>query len=67
MLGDGGAALEEIAAIDVGDALDLADRRMMDVAADDALAVAPLGLVGERRLELADEAHRVLHLELRPG
>ena len=67
MLGDGRAGLDEVAAVDVGDPLDLADRRVVDVAADDTLAVAPLRLLGERRLELADEGDRVLHLEFRPG
>ena len=40
---------------------------MVDMAADDALTVALLRLVGERLLELAYEGDRVLHLQLGPG
>ncbi len=61
------AGFDEIAGIDVGDAVDLANDRMMDVPADDAVDPAPLGLPSELLLEGADEIDRVLDLELGPG
>ena len=66
MLGDRGAALDPVAAIDIADAEILVDRRVMDVAADDAVDAAALRLGSQRLLEGADIVHCVLDLVLRP-
>ena len=64
---DDRAGFHEIAGIHIGHAVDVADRGMMDMAADDAVGAAPPGFAREFALETADEIDRVLHLELRPG
>ena len=61
------AGLDEIAGIDIGDAVDLADDWVVDVSADDAVDPAPLRLAGKLLLERADEIDRILDLELRPS
>ena len=66
MLGDRGAALHPVAAIDVADAEIVVDHGMVDVAADDAVDMAALRLGGQRLLERADIVHGVLDLVLRP-
>ena len=54
------AGLHEVASVDVGDPLDLADRGVVDVAAHHAGAAPLARLRGKRALEGADEADRVL-------
>src|SRR5579863_3570513 len=61
------ARLDEVAGIDVRDVLNLPDDRMMDMAADHAVDAAFPGFAGELLLERADEIHRILDLEFRPG
>ena len=67
MLADRRAALHPVAAVDVAHAEIVVDRGVVDVAADDAVGVVALRLVGQRLLELADEVDRVLDLQLGPG
>src|ERR1700684_2267390 len=66
MLDRGAATLDPIAAIDVARRREVADRGLMDVAADYALGVPPRGLAGERLLEAADGVEHVLDLVARP-
>ena len=61
------AGFDEVAGVDVSDAVDLADDRVMDMAADDPVDAAALGFAGKLALERADEIDRVLDLELGPG
>ncbi len=67
MLGDGRAGFNEIAGVDIGNAVYVADHGMMNVAADDPVGMMPARGFGQGRLEGADEIHRVLHLEFGPG
>ena len=67
VLAHGGAGFDEIAGVHIGDAADVADDGMMDVAADNAVGALTPGLVGQGLLEGADEIDRVLHLQLGPG
>src|ERR1700682_3759389 len=65
-----GEALDPVAAVAVEDPADVADLRLVYVAADHAVEASPARLGGERVLEGADVAHRVLHAlleELREG
>jgi len=64
VLDDGGAGIDPVAAVEVGDAVDLALRRGVDVAADHAVGAAVAGVARERLLELEDEGERALHLAL---
>src|SRR5262245_63124757 len=66
MLDHGGTALHPVAAIDVADAEIVANRGVMDVAADHAVGCVVAGGVRERALELADIVHGVLDLQLGP-
>src|SRR5215475_9812485 len=66
VLDHGAAALDPVAAIDVADAVEFADRGVMDVAADDAGGGVALRLDRERLLECADVVDGVLDLELEP-
>ena len=61
-----GAAFHPVAAIDVADAVIVVDDGVMDVTADDAVGGVPTRLGHQRLLELADEVHRVLDLQLGP-
>jgi hypothetical protein len=67
MLDDRGAAFNPVARVDVGDPVEIAQRRVVDVAADHAVAFQALGFLGQRLLEMADEADGILDLELGPG
>src|SRR5882724_10689181 len=53
-------ALHPVAVVAIEDAADVADLRLVDVAADDAVEGAPARLVRQGVLEIADVAHRVL-------
>ena len=64
MLDDGGARIDPVAAVDIGKAVDLADRRPMDVAADDAIEPALARVMDGRLLEVEDEIERRLDLAL---
>ena len=66
MLDHGGTALHPVAAIDVADAEIVANRSVMDVAADHAIGRVMARGVCERALELADIVHGVLDLQLGP-
>ena len=66
MFGDGGAGFDEIAGVHIGDPVDVADRGVMDMAADDAVDAALARLAGQQHLEVADEIDGVLDLELGP-
>ena len=66
MLEHGGAALDPIAAVDVGKAALPAHDRVVNMAADHTLYTAATGLAGKRALERADEIDRVLDLQFRP-
>src|SRR5207302_6399701 len=66
MLDDGAAAFHPVAAIDVAHALEVADRRVVDVAADHAGGGVALRLDRQRLLERADVVDGVLHLALEP-
>src|SRR5690606_18137681 len=67
MLDDGRAAFHPVAGVDVGEAVEIALRRVVDMAADDAVDALAFRLGGQRFLEAADEIDGVLDLELRPG
>jgi hypothetical protein len=64
VLDDGGAAVHPVPAIEVGDAVLLADNGRVDVTADHAVHAALARVVQERVLEIEDEADRALHLAL---
>ena len=66
MLGDGGAALDPIAAIDVMHAEGMMHRRMVDVAADHAFNAVTLRFRRQRPLKIADVTDGILHLKLGP-
>src|SRR5262245_46106948 len=66
MLDHGGTALHPVAAIDVTDAEIVANRGVMDVAADHAVGCVVARGVRERALELADIVDGVLDLQLGP-
>ena len=66
VLDHGGAALHPVAAIDVANAVVVVDDGMVDVPADHPVGGVPLRLGHQRLLELADEIHRVLDLQLGP-
>src|SRR5262245_40157681 len=66
MLDQGGAALDPIATIHVADAVFIADRCVMNVAADHTIRTVALGFASESLLERADVVYGVLDLELRP-
>src|SRR5688572_17844861 len=59
-----GEAFDPVAVVAVEDPADVADLRLVDVAAHDAVEPAPARLARERHLELPDVAHRVLHAVL---
>ena len=65
VLHHGRAAVHPVAAVDVVDAIDPLDDGAMDVAADHAIHSPVAGRVGDRLLEVENEADRVLHLVLR--
>jgi hypothetical protein len=67
VLGHGRAAFDPIAAVDVAHRKALVDRRMVDVAADDAVDRMAVRFGAERLFKLADMAHGVLDLELGPS
>lgn len=67
VLDEGGTAFDPIAGVDIGQALDLAMRGVVDMPADHAIGMVPARLGGEAGLELADIVDRVLDLELGPG
>src|SRR5581483_3006053 len=64
VLGNGRAAFDPIAAVQVLNACDLAARRMMNVAAHHAVHPTPARFGCKGILELADEVHGGLDLEL---
>ncbi len=64
MLDDGRAGIDPIAAIDIGQAVDFADRRPVDVAADDAIETAFAGMADRRMFEVENEVQRCLDLAL---
>src|SRR5262245_50979373 len=64
MLDHGSTALHPVAAIEVADAEIVADRGVMDVAADHAVGGAVARRVRERAFKLADIVHRILDLQL---
>jgi len=64
VLDDGGARVDPVAAVEVGDAVDLALRGGVDVAADDAVGAAAARVACDGLLELEDEGERGLHLAL---
>src|SRR5206468_2012017 len=53
--------------VDVADAIEILDDGMVDMAADDAVCIAALGLFDDDTLKLADEVDGMLDLKLRPG
>src|SRR5580704_801494 len=67
VLDQGGAALDPVAVVDIGDAADLAHLGLVDVAADHPVDAAPARLVGDRQLVVLDELQCVLHLDLQVG
>src|ERR1041384_5503824 len=62
VLDDGGARVHPVAAVEVGDAADVALRGGVDVAADHAVGAPLARVVRDRFLELEDEGERGLHL-----
>jgi hypothetical protein len=66
ILADGRAALNPIAGIHVADAEPVVDRRVMDVAADDAISPVALRLGYKRLLIVADQADGAFDALLRP-
>ena len=67
MLHQRGAALHPVAVVHVGDAAKAADLGRMDMAAHHAVEPAQPRRFRHRRLEAADEGHRILHLLLDMG
>src|SRR5262245_31408857 len=66
VLDHGGAAFDPVAAVDVAKSGIVADHRVMDMAADDAVDAVTLRFGRDRALVLADEVDGVLDLELGP-
>src|SRR5271167_3535685 len=60
------AALHPIAAVQIANALLVADGGVMNMPADHAFSAVPTRFTGKRFLESADIVHGVLHLLLRP-
>jgi hypothetical protein len=58
VLDDGGAGIDPVAAVDVGEATDVADRRPVDMAADHAVQPALAGVMDGRLLEIENEIER---------
>src|SRR4051794_8801466 len=54
------ATFDPVTAIIIGDAADFADRGAMNVPAQNSMGVVALGIMSDRRLEFANEAHRIL-------
>ena len=67
MLGDGRAALDPVAGIDVAEPAESEDAGVVDMAADHAVGADAPGLVAERLLEGADIFYGVLDFLLEPG
>ena len=64
MLDQRGQALDPVAVVGIGQAVDHPQLGMVDVAADHAVDAAPARLADHRQLEVVDEADRTLDLEL---
>src|ERR1700716_355244 len=67
VLGDGGAALDPVAGIDVAAARQVDDVGVVDMAADDPVGAGAPCLVGEHLLEGADVVDGILDLALQPA
>src|ERR1700743_588446 len=67
MLDQRGAAFDPVAVVAVGDAVDLADVGVVDVAADGAVDMMTASLLGQHGFECTDELDRVLNLVLEIG
>src|SRR5580700_24231 len=63
MLDQGGAAFHPVAVVAVKHPVELADLRVMNMAADDAVELAAAGLLGQRVGKGPDVLHGVLHLQ----
>ena len=66
VLDERGAAFDPVAAVHVADAVLVADRGVVDMAADHAIGAVPPRFAGQGLFERADIVHRVLDLQLRP-
>lgn len=66
MFDDRAAGLDEIPSIHIKDPADVANRRVMDMAAHDPIGMVAPRRFSESRLEGADKIHRVFDLEFGP-
>ena len=61
------AAFAEIAAVHVGNTIDVSDVRVMYVPADDAVTAVCFGIAAEVLFVVADKVHSLLDLVLGPS